>query len=717
MTIVHMIGNAHIDPVWLWGWQAGVDEALATLSAAADRCDEYPGFQFTCGEAWLYQQAERLRPVLFARIRTLVAEGRWFVVGGTHVQPDLNLPTGMALRRQIRHGQAWFRDRLGVRPRIGYNIDSFGHPAFLPDLLAEHGYTAYVLGRPGPNQMDIPHAAFRWRGAGGAQLPAFRIIPGYAYSLPDLHNHILQALAHADPSLGHTMCFYGVGDHGGGPTRLQLDWILEHRLAFPGIELRLSTPQAFFDAIAPSYDALPLVEGELQHCFPGCYSAMGDIKRAQRRGEHLLDQAERATVAFATDRDGRARHLAKIDTAWNDLLFTGFHDIVTGTATPSAWASCRAMQGRARIAAEEVLLDTTRAWSHRALPPCPEPEIVAINTDDAPFDGLVECETWLDYDLWRDRSLADADGTPVPFQQVQPDAMQRIPRLLFPARIPPRAATTLRLRQGPPPAIADTATDLAVSPVRLANSRLALTLGPAGISGIDFDGRPLLAAPGMVLQLRHDHTDTWGSTAVSWTEPLAATLAGGAWEVEETGPLRASVRMQHRIGSSRLRWTLRLQRNDPRVFLHLEINFDERLTLLQLGIHLAHVPDRRTDAVPGGAIRRPLSTAEYPVQGWSRLSVRGVDLALLTQDAYSLSADGAAWQWTLLRSPRMAWQGIDAPVYHARDTYTDQGVHEMSFELHAGAQLADAALDIAARRMAQPLITFDRTEGVERPLP
>ena len=91
-------------------------------------------------------------------------------------------------------------------------------------------------------------------------------------------------------------------------------------------------------------------------------------------------------------------------------------------------------------------------------------------------------------------------------------------------------------------------------------------------------------------------------------------------------------------------------------------------------------------------------------------------MALLTQDAYSLSVDGGSWQWTLLRSPRMAWPGIDPPIYHGRDTYTDQGANDLKFELHFGQTLPDAALDIAARRMAQPLITFDRTEGVDRPL-
>lgn len=713
MIVVHMIGNAHIDPVWLWGWQAGVDEALSTLSAAADRCDEFPDFVFTRGEAWLYRQVERRRPALFQRIQRNVAGGRWSVVGGTYVQPDLNLPTETALRRQIRHGQAYFQDRFGIQPRIGYNVDSFGHPAFLPDILAEHGYAAYVFGRPDPRQMDFPFSAFRWRGAGGAELPAFRVYPGYAFSAADIHEHIAMGIARSDPALGHTMCFYGVGNHGGGPTRAQIEWIQANRFALPGLELRMSSPAAFFAAIAPHLDRLPVVKGELQHCFPGCYSAMGAVKRAQRQGELLLDQAERAATALVAE---PSAHLAKIETAWDDLLFTAFHDIVTGTSTPSAWASVGAMQGRARIAAEETILDVTRDWAERSLLPSDAQRIVLVNTDDAPFDGLAECETWIDYDLWQDRYLTGPDGVAIPFQQTQPDGMHRIPRLLFPIEVPASGGTTVTIRPGPAPAV-DGANDLTVSPTVLANSRMRLALAPNGVAALTLDGRDMLAPPGMVPHLRHDHTDTWCFDTDTWSEDVSESLAGGAWAVEEDGPLRARVRMEHRIGTSRLRWTLSLNRAEPAVTMRLEVNFDERYKLLQLALHLPEPPRARVDAVPGGAVPRPLSAAEFPVQGWSRLNFPGTGMAMLTQDVFSLRADAALWQWTLLRSPRMAWQGGESPIYHGRDVHTDQGAHDITLRLRLGGDLTDAALHREARRMAQPLVTFDRSVGVTRPLP
>jgi len=164
--IIHMIGNAHIDPVWMWSWQHGADESLATIRSAADRCDEYPEFIFTRGEVWVYQLVERIDPDLFARIRPLIERGQWSVVGDQFLQPDCNLPTEKAWREQFAHGRRYFSDRFGTRSTVAFNVDSFGHPATLPDILASEGYTGYVIHRPNEAQVSLPAAAFRWRGSG-----------------------------------------------------------------------------------------------------------------------------------------------------------------------------------------------------------------------------------------------------------------------------------------------------------------------------------------------------------------------------------------------------------------------------------------------------------------------------------------------------------------------------------------------------------------------
>lgn len=713
--VVHMIGNAHIDPVWLWPWQAGVDETLATFRSAADRCDEYPTFVFTRGESWLYRQVERLDQALFARVRQLVGQGQWHITGGQYIQPDANLPTRMGWERQFLHGQRYFQDRFGVRPVVAYNVDTFGHPATLPDILAAQAYIGYVFHRPGAHQIPLPAQTFRWRGSGGGEVIGFRITPAYVTRSDDLYGQIMLAVEATEARLGHTMCFYGVGNHGGGPTKANIEYILAHQHAFPDIELRFSTPQAFFDAVAPLRGWLPVVTAELQHTFPGCYSVMHEIKQRQRRGEHLLDQTERVVAQVTTDEAARRDYHARLDSAWDDLLLTAFHDILAGTAIPSAWESVRALQGRAHIGGEEIMLEATRRWARTTLPAAAHQQIVLVNPDDAPWDGLIQAEPFLDFDAWGRRWLSDLQDRPIPFQQVQPEAAQLISRIIFPVRLDAHSHAQVLVRDDAPPHTAPpVATDLTVSAGSLANGHMRVDLDAGGVRALVAAGADILGPGGIGVHLREDHTDTWTFQTDRFREPITATFQPGAWTVEETGPLRARVRAEGWLGRSWICWTLTLHRDDPRLRIDLDIAFNERFALLQMPIHLAAV-DRWTDGLAGGQVEREPSPVEWPLQGWSRVIVGGRAVALITADAYSLSLDDRCWQWTLLRAPRMAWGGGNPDIYGGRDWHTDQGSHSFHFVMQVGAGLEDESLHTATRQQAQAPIVFDRYEGLNRP--
>ena len=109
-----MIGNAHLDPVWLWQWQEGFQEAKATFRSALDRLREYPDFIFTSSSAAIYEWVEHNDPEMFAEIQARVAEGRWQICGGWWIQPDCNLPSGKSFVRQGLYGQRYFKEKLGV---------------------------------------------------------------------------------------------------------------------------------------------------------------------------------------------------------------------------------------------------------------------------------------------------------------------------------------------------------------------------------------------------------------------------------------------------------------------------------------------------------------------------------------------------------------------------------------------------------------------------
>src|SRR3712207_2749817 len=519
----------------------------------------------------------------------------------------------------------------------------------------------------------------------------------------------------ADHGLGHTMCFYGVGNHGGGPTKANIEYILENARAFPDAELRFSTPQAFFDAVAPSREQFPIVTEELQHTFPGCYSVMHDIKQQQQRGEHLLDQAERIVEGFVDDEEESRELHARLDKAWDDLLFTEFHDILAGTSVPAAWDSVRAMQGRARITGEEVAVEGTRRWARRNLPPVDEQQIVVTNPDDDPWEGMVETEPFLSFDAWGDRWLSDLEGRPIEFQAVQPDAAAHVERVVFPLRLGGKefAQVLLRSDERSYPEAPDT--DLQASPQLISNSHLRAELNRSGIRQLAVGDEDVLGEGGIDLHLRRDLSDTWTFHTDRFDEPVETVLQTDGWIAEESGPLRARVRSEGWLGRSSVRWTLTLHRGEPRLQLRIEVNFSDRLKLLQMPVYLATSPARWTCGLPGGHVERTPSPTEWPVQGFSRVDVADRQLALVTGDAYSLSLDGDRLQWTLLRSPKMAWGGGEPDVYGGRDWHTDQGPHTFDFVLCVGENLEETMLHTAARQQMQLPVVFDRYEGMDRP--
>jgi alpha-mannosidase len=192
-TTVHMIGQAHLDPVWLWRWTEGRAEALATCQSAADRLDEYPDFHFTRGESQIYEWVEREAPELFARIRERIAEGRWHAVNGMVIQPDMNVPSGESFVRQALIGKAYMREKLGVEPRVAYCIDSFGHAGTLPQILKGCGFDHYVFMRPQPHEKALPGQAFWWEGPDGSRVLTFRISGAYLSRGAEQEAHIALA--------------------------------------------------------------------------------------------------------------------------------------------------------------------------------------------------------------------------------------------------------------------------------------------------------------------------------------------------------------------------------------------------------------------------------------------------------------------------------------------------------------------------------------------
>ena len=179
---IHIVSNAHLDPIWLWRWQEGCGEVLQTFRSAVERIKEYKGMIFTCSSASYYKWVEEIDPDLFAEIKKLVKKGKWVPVNGWWVQPDCNMPSAESFARQALYSQLYYYEKFGEICKTGYNVDSFGHNAMLPQLLNNGGMRCYVMMRPGMHENpEIPENLFWWDSPDGSRVLTYRIQIGRAH--------------------------------------------------------------------------------------------------------------------------------------------------------------------------------------------------------------------------------------------------------------------------------------------------------------------------------------------------------------------------------------------------------------------------------------------------------------------------------------------------------------------------------------------------------
>jgi alpha-mannosidase len=697
---IHVVFNAHLDPIWMWPWTSGLDEAMATCRSACDRLDAHPELFFTQGEAWTFAMVERADPALFRRIRAHVGSGRWEVVNGWWTQPDCNFPSVDGLHRQLGTGLAWVKDRFGLSPRCGFNPDSFGHCAILPEVLREHGQDRYVFMRPMENEKRLPGRLFTWRSRpGGAAVTAFHIASTYGNGTGE-HGIWAEGLRRATDALPagchHTMAFCGVSDHGGGPTEKLVRWIAANRDVIPGARLEFSTCERFFAAVEREAAPLPEVVGELQIHAIGCYSVVRSVKSGVRRAEHTLARAE--AVALPDDQ-------AALAGAWQAVASHHFHDTLGGTCPPDAYRHVEDQLGGAAAMAEELLAYGVRRQL-AALPDDPLPRLILANPGAAALAGWHEASIYVE-GSWRGGwRLIDDAGVEVPFQALHPGLgidpgwPWGMRRMLVRRTIPAGGLAVLRLDATAAPAPLASAVD--AGPDRIASRHgAAVALGPWGATLRSRDG--LARAVG--LHLIADSSDTWTHGADRYADGPALAPTWSAPALIESGPLRASLLQEGLVGDTRLVADWRVHADADWVELLLEVHWRERHRVLKLVLPAAGEPTRE-DGTPGMALARPNDGRELPLHDWTRCGRLGV----VCPDAWAIDGTAERLRFTLLRAPLMAHHD-PSPAWQPRVAYADQGVHRFRFRFHLGGA---SAADLAAEALAWhcPALTAELTRGM-----
>lgn len=711
MRDVHLICNAHLDPVWQWEWPEGAGATLSTFRVAVDFCEKFNGFVFNHNEALLYKWTEEYDPALFERIQTLVKKGAWRIMGGWYVQPDCNMPNAESLLRQMQVGLWYFRNRFGVVPETAVSMDCFGHSKGLVQLLQKAGYRAYMYMRPESGAAegrldDVPQLVC-WNGYGDSQIIAYKLNTGYN----TLYGHAAEAIEdyiriHSQPGKDADtplLRCWGIGDHGGGPSRRDLediDRLIEREKE--RIHIFHSTPDAYMRTV--DINCLPKEERAFNPMDVGCYTDMPRLKKAHVSLENRLSVAEKLS-ALNEMRGGAAYPKQELDEAYEDLLFCQFHDILPGTLTkPAEEASVRRLNHGIDIAERLAV----RAMFALASGEAPAQEgtipLIVCNPHPYPVSGVFECEFMLADQNWEDTytdGTVYQGSTPLSSQMEKEHSNMNIDwrkKIAFEGTAAPMGVTRfdvqLFMRDKRPELMRDICVE---EDFQFDNGRLSLSISreDGSLYALCADGLPCGAKGVGRLAVYADSCDPWlieeirvdkylGSFQLM-TPEQAARFAGcnshrlHPIRIVEDGDVRTVIEVMLCYEASEALLTYKLPKRGTDVEISLMVNWQQRDSMLRIGFpDTFEGADYTAQDVAG---IKPLTTEyENVAQRWAMAKGKEGALAVVNDGVYGLMLnDTGIWQ-SLVRSPAYTCHRIhDRPRLPQDRYHFRSGLGEQSF--------------------------------------
>ena len=671
---VHLLCNSHLDPVWLWEWPEGVGEALALARTVCDLCDEFPRFVFNRNEMQFYEWIEEYDPKLFKRIKRLVKKGQWHVMGGWYLQPDCNMPSGESFVRQILVGKRYFKEKFGVEPTTAANLDPFGHTRGLVQILKKGGYDSYLFCRPKLDEAPLPAAEFVWVGYDGSEILA-ALSESHYNSAPGEAAVKIKEWEKRDKDKQVVQVPWGVGNHGGGPSRKDLRDIEPLIASNKKANILHSNPERYFADLRDSRLDLPHHHGDLNPWAVGCYTTMMSVKRLHRKLENELYAAERlSTTAWMQGLfDYPTEELYEATRA---MLANEFHDILPGTSIPSVEESVVAELGhgltlasRAKNRAFFALSSGQKQGREGSFP------ILVFNPHPFPVKTIVECELQPAWPHRKDDygvvSVSKGRKT-LPTQAEQEESNineDHRKRVVFHTTLPPsqmsrfecgirkvksRPAFKVRERNGQ---IRFRTKDISVT----INTRTGL-LDRYRVNGVDY----LEPNVARALVMR-DNADPWGITVNKFrsqagrfklmTQSEAAEFAGlqvkrlPAVRVIEDGPVRTVVEALFSYNHSAICQRYKLPREGTEIEIETRVYWQEKDRMLKLSLPTPWSDCNARGQVAYGVEEFQPTGNEYVAQKWIAVKSKKLDrvLTVVNDCTYGFDIKNGELRISLLR--------------------------------------------------------------------
>lgn len=695
MKKLHLICNAHIDPIWQWTWDEGISSAIATFKSAADLADEFD-YIFCHNESMLYEAIEQSAPELFERIKALVKKGKWVIAGGWYLQPDCNLPSGETFVRQISVGKSYFKEKFGVEPTVALNFDSFGHSVGLPQILAKNGYVGYMACRPKKDvQFKYPGRFFKWTSPDGSSViatnsesygtllgEAAKKIENEAKGIPMWMLGSEGDGKDRDGAEDVDYSLWGVGNHGGGPSRKDLRDIAN--LKIEDTEIIHSTPDALFsDNLKVSGE----VTNSLVTSMPGCYSSMARVKQAFRRAENLFYATEKMLAVANTQ--GFGFDFDDLKKAEKKMLFATFHDILPGTCIEEG-----EREGLCALSlAEKTMRDyRTRAFLRMAMDkkPAKPGEFPVFVFNYAPYKTIapVEVEFMLENQNWNEqiRYIPHVyyKGKEIPCQMIKEEStlygLDWRKKIIFDSELEPMSLTRFEIKVCPEPKV----------PLYLAESW-------------DIDKECI--KPEFVVY--DDTADPWGMsekelkamganpenmremTGAEVKDFLAISSEIDSQRRIETGAIMDAFEGLYTDGKSNAVLQISKYKNQAYVDYKITVEFAEKNKLLRVKIPL---PEEFKNGVAVGdgpfLFEKKPSECENVFQKW--LGVQNADgkvFAVINDGVYSGKVEDGAVYLTLLRGAGYCFHPIGKAQLYPEDRYLpriDMGRYTYKLRIFTG---------------------------------
>jgi alpha-mannosidase len=731
---IRAAGNSHIDMAWLWPWTETVEVVRNTFRSALDLMREYPDFKFTMSSARTYVWMEEKYPDLFKEVEQRVREGRWEVIGGMWVEPDLNMPGGESLVRQILVGKHYFHDKFGIDVKIGWNPDSFGYSWQLPQIYKKSGINYFVTQKLmwAHEFTTFPHKLFWWEAPDGSRILTY-FPHDYAAGIDPAQ--MAQDLSIWLPSLygadskqqSEMLHLYGVGDHGGGPTRTMLDnavrW-MKSDVVYPNI--RFSTAKSFFDDLEKKLPAMtvPVWRDELYFEYHrGVQTSQAETKKGVRTTEELLLNAEKFS-ALAT-LYGRAYPSEDFGRGWKDLLFDDFHDILPGSGIAVNYLDAKRNLDDVSRVGRGILDGSLSEIGARMNTTGPGVAVAVFNSMSWPRDEVVEAEVQLP-SAAPAIQVVDGAGKPVPSQLLATDKATHRTRLLLRVSVPGLGYRTYYVRGAARQAAAPA--EIKASADALENDLVRLKMDlrtgcmtslydkrskTEALAASETDtGGPTQSVCGNLLQTFRDKPKQWDA----WN--IDADFEKEHWDLDhadevklvESGPLRAILRVKNHFQNSTFVRDITITAGSPRVDVNMIADWHEKHILLKVAVPSSAHNEKATFEIPYGSIERPTTRNtpaekakfEVPALHWADISDATHGVSLLNDCKYGYDAKGNVLRLSLLRSPE--WP----------DPHADEGRHEFTYSIYPhGGSWRDALTVRRGYELNYPLLVrqLEKHEG------